>query len=95
MRIVIEIDGSKVSVTGAEVAAPGVPAGLEGELAEAVPTEPPPGLLERARKLGAMSAGAARIGTGTALAAVAEAGEAIDLAAARPKTKAARGRRRR
>jgi hypothetical protein len=61
MRIVIDIDGQNIAA---------VTTGDVRPLPEAhePPGPPPAGLLERAKKLGAMSAGAAQFGTGAALA---------------------------
>jgi hypothetical protein len=96
MRIVIEIDGDKVTaVRGLDV--PGVsPSGATAEFTEAMPSAPPPALLERAKKLGAMSAGAAQFGVGAALAATAPAGETprLERPARSRKTTIAKGRRR-
>jgi hypothetical protein len=67
MRIVIEVDGEKVTVMGPD-AGPGALAGPVPNPVEAPPGPPPAALLERAKKLGAMSAGAAQFGRGAALA---------------------------
>jgi hypothetical protein len=82
MRIVIEVDGEKVTAIGTEAAS----AAFESP----VPTvgDPPPGpapetLLARARKLGAMSAGAARFGIGAALASTSQHAEPPRLASSR------------
>lgn len=81
MKIVIEVVGDQIRRIDADTDShkpPGV--GHAGSL----PMMPPPGpapaaVLERARRLGAVSAGAARWGTGVALAATAEAGERLVL----------------
>ena len=68
MRIVIEVDGEKVTAIGPDAA----PASTDAAAAMAgdpVPGPASPELLERARKLGALSAGAAQFGRGAALAA--------------------------
>jgi hypothetical protein len=72
MKIVIEVVGDQIRRLDTEA---------QGR-SPSMPTMPPPGpapaaLLERARKLGAVSAGAARWGTGVALAATAKAGEKL------------------
>jgi hypothetical protein len=64
MRIVIEVDGEKVTVNGPDAA----PGGPVPNPVEAPPGPPPAALLARAKKLGAMSAGAAQFGRGAALA---------------------------
>lgn len=67
MRIVIEVDGQTVTAIGPD-AAPvslGGPAPMVGDQP---PGPAPAALLERARKLGAKSAGAAQFGRGAALA---------------------------
>lgn len=58
MRIVIEVDGDKISAIGGEHLA-------EDDMP---PAEPPPELLARAKKLGAMNAGAASFMRGAVLA---------------------------
>ena len=73
MRIVIEIDGEKVTAVTTES-----PAGAPVE-AHAPPGPAPAALLERAKKLGAMSAGPASHGIGAALAATAEAGKKLEM----------------
>jgi hypothetical protein len=65
MRIVIEVDGEKVTAGGGDV----------GSVAPPGPA--PAALLARAKKLGALSAGASSFGRGAAMAATAEAGETI------------------
>ncbi len=92
MRIVIEIDGNKVTAVGTERAAQEA-AGLPGF--DATDAAPPPALLERAKKLGAMNAGGARFGIGAALAATAAAGETPKVASAPPRRRRATKRRRR
>jgi hypothetical protein len=67
MKIVIEVDGEKVTVGGSDV----------GSGVVAPPGPAPAALLARAKKLGALSAGASTFGRGAALAATAEAGETI------------------
>jgi hypothetical protein len=68
MRIVIEVDGEKVKVAG----------GGEIESGAVAPPGPAPAaLLARAKKLGALSAGASTFGRGAALAATAQTGETI------------------
>jgi hypothetical protein len=67
MRIVIDVEGEKVTVngpdTGGSVGEPAAPYG------DPLPGAAPPELLARAKKLGAKSAGAAQFGRGAALAA--------------------------
>lgn len=82
MRIVIEIEGDRVTALGSDGAARETLADVAADFADGLPGEPPASLLERAKKLGAMSAGAAQFGTGAALAAVAPAGETPKLASA-------------
>ena len=67
MRIVIEVDGEKVTVGGGDV----------GSAAVEPPGPAPAALLARAKKLGALSAGASSFGRGAALAATAQAGATI------------------
>jgi hypothetical protein len=72
VKIVIEIDGEKVTAVSP----------VPQAVTPAIPAAPPPGaaaaaVLERARKLGALSAGAARLGTGAALFAAAMPGEVL------------------
>ena len=66
MRIVIDVEGEKVTVngpdTGGSVGEPAAPYG------DPLPGSAPPELLARAKKLGATSAGAAQFGRGAALA---------------------------
>ena len=85
MRIVIEIDGDKVKAITTESPA-GTP--VEGH---APPGPAPAALLERAKKLGAMSAGPASYGIGAALAATAQAGEKLEM----PQSKRAKKSRKR
>ena len=59
MRILIEIDGQKITAIGPE-AAPGALEAPVPAVGDAPPGPPPPALLERAKKLGARSAGAAQ-----------------------------------
>ena len=73
MRIVIEVNGEKVTTTGADN-----PTGAVANV-DAPPGPPPAALLARAKKLGAMSAGPATFGIGAALAATAQAGETLKL----------------
>jgi hypothetical protein len=68
MRIVIEVDGEKVTALGS---------GDIGSAAVAPPGPAPAALLARAKKLGALSAGASTFGRGAALVATAQAGETI------------------
>jgi hypothetical protein len=68
MRIVIEVDGEKVTAVGT---------GGVGSGAVEPPGPAPAALLARAKKLGALSAGASTFGRGAALAATAQAGETI------------------
>ena len=64
MKIVIEVTGDQVTSVnyGDSAAAP------LANVGDTVPGPLPPELLERARKLGAMNAGAAQFGRGAALA---------------------------
>jgi hypothetical protein len=94
MRIVIEIDGQKITAIGPE-AAPGALAAPVPAVGDAPPGPPPPGLLERAKKLGAMSAGAAQFGTGAALAEATLPGKKPARAARPRPARAARKRTRR
>ena len=95
MRIVIEIEGNKVTVLGPDGLTKEIAADVPPEFTEGLLAEPPASLLERARKLGAMSAGAARFGTGAALAAVVATGESPKLkSASRKRGEAKRSRRR-
>jgi hypothetical protein len=93
MKFIIDIDGDKVTLGGLPTPAGGaaVPA------SDAPPPAPPASLLERARKLGALSAGAAQIGRGAALFATAMPGETLErvkpVEPAAPPAK--RGRKRR
>jgi hypothetical protein len=101
MKIVIEVIGDQIRRIDTDTDShkpPGV--GHAGP----APMMPPPGpapaaVLERARRLGAVSAGAARWGTGVALAATAEAGERLVLPGGpsqghpKPKRRAQRKRR--
>jgi hypothetical protein len=100
MKIVIEVVGDQIHRVDSEVEGRRPPS-LGRPVS--MPTMPPPGpapaaLLERARKLGAVSAGAARWGTGAALAAAAESGESFVFrglnAEAKPKVKRKAKRRR-
>jgi len=84
MKIVIEVEGEKVSVVGPEA--------VRTNVADIPPGPPPADLLARAKKLGALSAGAAQFGTGAALAATASAGQPLKLPAV---TRAKPGRRKR
>jgi hypothetical protein len=68
MRIVIEVDGEKVTAIGPDTA-PGTVDASAPNVGDPLPGPPPAALLERAKKLGAMSAGAAQFGRGAALAA--------------------------
>lgn len=91
MRIVIEIDGEKVTSVGTEASSMAGPLPTYGD--------PPPGpapadLLKRARKLGAKSAGAAQFGLGAALASASQPGE-LRLLDAKPSTVAKRRARKR
>ena len=86
MRIVIEVDGDKLTTVRPEGA---VPVDLAADFPEPVSSAPPASLLERAKQLGALSAGPAHYGTGAALAAAAPAGEAPKLGGP-PKRNAAR-----
>lgn len=66
MRIVIEVDGQRITAVGPDAA----PADLDAvaTVGDAPLGPAPKALLERAKKLGAMSAGAAQFGRGAALA---------------------------
>ena len=66
MRIVIEVEGEKVTAIGSDAVA---------NAGDALPGPAPAALLARAKQLGAMSAGAAQFGIGAALAATAPASE--------------------
>ncbi len=94
MRIVIEIDGQKITAIGPDAASGALDAPVP-TVGDAPPGPPPAALLERAKKLGAMSAGAAQFGIGAALAAASLPGkQPVRDARARP-AKAARKRARR
>jgi len=81
MRITRDIDASAQSAADLAQSTPSVPL-------------PPPALLERAKKLGAISAGPAMFGTGAELAAVAPAGKTPRLKSPAPvKTKGKKRRR--
>jgi hypothetical protein len=67
MRIVIEVDGEKVTATGGT--------GDVGSAAVGPPGAAPAALLARAKKLGALSAGASSFGRGAALAEMPQAGK--------------------
>lgn len=75
MRIVIEIDDEKVVALRTEGGPTQGPAPSGDEATALVASLPPLELLERARQLGALSAGGAQFGRGAALAATAPAGE--------------------
>jgi hypothetical protein len=91
MRIVIEIEGNKVTVLSADGVVRELPADVVPEFTEGLPGEPPAALLERAKKLGAMNAGAApRFGTGAELAAVAPTSDSPKLKSASRKRGAAK-----
>jgi hypothetical protein len=66
MRIVIEVDGQRITAVGPDAA----PAALDAVamVGDAPPGPAPKALLDRAKKLGAISAGAAQFGRGAALA---------------------------
>ena len=84
MRIVIEVDGEKVTAIGPDAApAAADPSTMQGD---ALPGPLPPELLERATKLGAMSAGPAQFGRGAALASATSAVEPKPTAGARSRT---------
>jgi hypothetical protein len=90
MRIVIELDGPGVTATGPE----GARGRVEGALpmvGDRPPADAPAELLARARKLGALSAGAARIGPGAALASASLAAPPAEAPAVAP----SKGRRKR
>jgi hypothetical protein len=89
MRIVIEIDGTQIASIVTE------PIGRSAPAAMAMVGDVPPGpapreLLERAKKLGAISAGPAQLGIGAALHASAASVEAPDE---QPATRKSRPRR--
>jgi hypothetical protein len=88
MRIVIEVDGEKVTSMSSD-AVPSMPRNV----GDALPGPPPPALLERAKKLGAMSAGAAQFGRGTALASTVQFSETPKPSRRAPRKKAANKRR--
>ena len=89
MRIVIEVNGEKVTAISSD-AVPSSPANV----GDALPGPPPAALLERAKKLGAMSAGPAQFGIGTALASMAPVSETPKLSRGARGKKAATKRRR-
>lgn len=88
MRIVIEVEGEKVTSMSSDA----VPSML-GNVGDALPGPPPPALLERAKKLGARSAGAAQFGRGTALASTVHFSEAAKPSRRAPRKKASNKRR--
>jgi hypothetical protein len=94
MRIVIEIDGQKITAIGPDAAFGALDAPVP-TVGDAPPGSPPAALLERAKKLGAMSAGAAQFGTGAALAAASLPGEKPARNASPRPVKPARKRARR
>jgi hypothetical protein len=84
MRIVIEIDGTQIASIVTE------PIGRSAPAAMAMVGDVPPGpreLLERAKKLGAISAGPAQLGIGAALHASAASVEAPDEQPAKRKSR--------
>ena len=93
MRIVIEVDGQTVTAIGPD-AAPAALAGPVPMVGDAPPGPAPEKLLERAKKLGALSAGAAQFGRGAALVPAAETREQPPRPRARAANKGARTRAR-
>ena len=81
MRIVIEIDGEKVTSVGTEASLTEGPLPTGGD---SLPGPAPADLLKRAKALGAMSAGAAQFGIGTALASASQAGKPLRPLDAKP-----------
>jgi hypothetical protein len=73
MRIVIEIDGERVTAIGPDAASP-APGDAAAAYGDPLPGPAPPELLERAKKLGALSAGPPQFGRGAALSAAAPVG---------------------
>ncbi len=67
MRIVIEVDGEKVTAIGPDTA-PAAPGDAAASYGDPLPGPAPRELLERAKRLGAQSAGAAQFGRGAAVA---------------------------
>lgn len=90
MRIVIEVNGDKVTAIRSDEAAPNASANV----GDVPPGPPPAALLERAKKLGAMSAGAAQFGVGAALASTAQVSETPKASRAQRAKKAAKKRAR-
>jgi hypothetical protein len=66
MRIVIEVEGEKITAIGPD-AAPAALGDAAAIYGDPVPGPAPAELLARAKKLGALSAGAAQFGRGAAL----------------------------
>jgi len=63
IRIVIEVEGQKITAIDAET----VPGSPQATIGNMPPGPPPEDLLKRAKKLGAKNAGAAQFGTGATL----------------------------
>ena len=94
MRIVIEIEGNQVTVSSPDGVVRSAAGPTMPDLGDAAPSRmPPPGLLERAKKLGAVSAGGAQFGTGAAMATAADFNEPLEVQPPRPRRAKSRTRR--
>jgi hypothetical protein len=89
MRIVIEVEGEKVTAVGPDTAPAASTEAAAAAYGDPLPGPAPRELLQRAKKLGALSAGAARFGRGAALAASAPAGVELSASGKPPKRRAA------
>ena len=88
MRIVIEVDGEKITAIGPDTAPVASTDAAAAAYGDPLPGPASPELLERAKKLGALSAGAARFGRGAALASSAP-GDAEPMRSSEPPTRKA------
>jgi hypothetical protein len=96
MRIVIEIEGNQITVSSPDgVVRTAIGASMPDMGEASMPGMPPAGLLERAKKLGAVSAGGAQFGSGAALAAAVDLGEEIDTPPRTARAKESKRRTRR
>ena len=84
MRIVIEIDGTQVASIVTDPVGRTVPTAM-AMVGDVPPGPAPRELLERAKKLGAISAGPAQFGIGTALHASAASVEELEEPPTKPK----------
>jgi hypothetical protein len=88
MRIVIEVDGEKVTAIGPDTAPATATEAAAAAYGEPIADPAPRELLALAKKLGALSAGAAQFGRGAALASSAPVGVATMPSSAAPQRKA-------